>query len=325
MKECEVLIVGGGPAGSTAAWKLVTAGYNVTILDKSVFPRTKLCAGWITPSVIKDLQINIEDYPHTIQKFNRLNYYFFQNFKLPVPTTQFSIRRYEFDDWLLKRSNAKLVHHKVENIEQENEHYIVDDMYRANYLIGAGGTHCPVYKTFFRDISPRSKDKRLITLEEEFPYKVDDSNCHLWMVENKLTGYSWYVPKGNDYLNVGIGGTLNGIKSNNNSITWHWSMLVDKLKKMRLIKNFEFSPKGYNYYLRDKNPVTQINNLYIVGDAVGLATIDMGEGIGPSIKSGILAAEAIINHSNYSVRSISKFSIPSILLGKFISKPLKTH
>ena len=143
MTECEVLIVGGGPAGSTAAWKLVEAGFDVTILDKSIFPRTKLCAGWITPNVIKNLQINIEEYPHTIQKFNRLNYYFFQKLKLPTPTTQFSIRRYEFDDWLLKRSNAKSYHHKVSNINQENEHFVVDDMFRARILIGAGGTHCP--------------------------------------------------------------------------------------------------------------------------------------------------------------------------------------
>ena len=139
------------------------------------------------------------------------------------------------------------------------------------------------------------------------------------MVENKLAGYSWYVPKGKDYLNIGIGGTLSGIRSDNNSIKWHWNMLIDKLKKIGLVQNFEFNPKGYNYYLRDKNPITQIKNLYLVGDAVGLATIDMGEGIGPSVKSGILAAEAIINNSDYSVKSISKFSIPSILLGKFIT------
>lgn len=314
MIECEVLIVGGGPAGSTAAWKLIKAGFNVTVLDKSIFPRTKLCAGWITPKVIKDLQIRIEEYPHTIQRFNRLNYYFFQKLKLPIPTTQFSIRRYEFDDWLLRRSNAKLYHHKVLNIKQENEYFIVDDLYRTKYLIGAGGTHCPVYKAFFRDISPRSEDKRLITLEEEFPYKVNDSNCNLWIMENKLAGYSWYVPKGRNYLNIGIGGTLNHIRMDNNSIKWHWNMLINKLKNIGLISNIELNPKGYNYYLRDNNPITQIKNLYIVGDAVGLATIDMGEGIGPSIESGILAAEAIINKSDYSVKSISRFSIPRILL-----------
>ena len=83
-----------------------------------------------------------------------------------------------------------------------------------------------------------------------------------------------------------------------------------------MVPDFEFTPKGYDYYLRDKNPITQINNIYLIGDAVGLATIDMGEGIGPSVESGILAAEAIINKNEYSVKSISKYSFPSILFRK---------
>lgn len=316
MTESEVIIVGGGPAGSTAAWKLVEAGIDIIILDKNKFPRTKLCAGWITPKVINDLKINIEEYPHTIQKFDRLNYYFFQKLKLPIPTTQYSIRRYEFDDWLLKRSKAKLINHKAITIKEVNDHFVVDDMFRSKILIGAGGTHCPVYRKFFSQISPRDESNRLITLEQEFPYQVTNQQCHLWMVENKLSGYSWYVPKGDSCLNIGIGGTINSIRSENSSIKFHWNKLIDKLEKAGLVQNFEFNPTGYDYYLRDKNPITQINNIYLIGDAVGLATIDMGEGIGPSVKSGILAAEGIINQSNYSVKSISKYSFPSILFRK---------
>jgi len=316
MTESEVIIVGGGPAGSTAAWKLIESGIDVIILDKNKFPRTKLCAGWITPKVINDLKINIKEYPYTIQKFDRLNYYFFHKLKLPIPTIQYSIRRYEFDDWLLKRSKAKLINHKVLTIEQENNHFVIDDMFRSKIIIGAGGTHCPVYRKFFSKISPRDESDRIITLEQEFPYQVTNKQCHLWMVENKLSGYSWYVPKGNSYMNIGIGGTLNSLRSENSSIKYHWNLLIEKLKKNGMVHDFQFSPKGYDYYLRDKNPITQISSIYIVGDAVGLATVDMGEGIGPSVESGILAAEAIINKSHYSVKSISKYSFPNILFRK---------
>ena len=316
MTECEVIIIGGGPAGSTAAWKLIEAGIDVVILDKNKFPRTKLCAGWITPKALNDLKINIKEYPYTIQKFNRLNYYFFQKLKLPIPTIQYSIRRYEFDDWLLKRSKAKLINHKVAKIEELKGHFVVDDMFRSKIIIGAGGTHCPVYRKFFSKISPRDESDRIITLEQEFPYQVTNKQCHLWMVENKLSGYSWYVPKGNSYMNIGIGGTLNSLRSENSSIKYHWNLLIEKLKKNGMVHDFQFSPKGYDYYLRDKNPITQISNIYIVGDAVGLATVDMGEGIGPSVESGILAAEAIINKSHYSVKSISKYSFPNILFRK---------
>jgi flavin-dependent dehydrogenase len=45
-----------------------------------------------------------------------------------------------------------------------------------------------------------------------------------------------------------------------------------------------------------------------VGDAAGLATLDMGEGIGPAVRSGFLAAQSIINGTDYSLESISKYS-----------------
>jgi flavin-dependent dehydrogenase len=50
-----------------------------------------------------------------------------------------------------------------------------------------------------------------------------------------------------------------------------------------------------------------------VGDAASLATYDMGEGFHPAIQSGCLATEAIIHDSDYSLRSIPKYSWPSLL------------
>ena len=52
MTACDVLIVGGGPAGSTCAWKLRRPGLDVVVWDRQTFPRDKVCAGWITPQVV---------------------------------------------------------------------------------------------------------------------------------------------------------------------------------------------------------------------------------------------------------------------------------
>ena len=58
--ECsDVLIVGGGPAGSTCARRLRTAGLDVLVLDQHGFPRPKPCAGWITPEVVLALEIDV--------------------------------------------------------------------------------------------------------------------------------------------------------------------------------------------------------------------------------------------------------------------------
>ena len=57
MESCEVLIIGGGPAGSTCAKRLGEAGLDVLLMDARVFPRDKPCAGWITPAVLETLAI----------------------------------------------------------------------------------------------------------------------------------------------------------------------------------------------------------------------------------------------------------------------------
>ena len=57
---------------------------------------------------------------------------------------QHSIRRVEFDDWLLKRSGAEVVTHQVKRIERTAHGYLIDDGYECDALVGAGGTACPV-------------------------------------------------------------------------------------------------------------------------------------------------------------------------------------
>ncbi|MBA4369470.1 MAG: NAD(P)/FAD-dependent oxidoreductase, partial [Desulfobacterium sp.] len=51
METYDVIIVGGGPAGSTCASELVKAGKKTLVIDKDKFPRDKMCAGWISPPV----------------------------------------------------------------------------------------------------------------------------------------------------------------------------------------------------------------------------------------------------------------------------------
>ena len=59
METCDVLIVGGGPAGSTCAWQLGRAGLDVMVMDTAAFPRDKVCAGWITLQVVDDLRLDV--------------------------------------------------------------------------------------------------------------------------------------------------------------------------------------------------------------------------------------------------------------------------
>jgi flavin-dependent dehydrogenase len=309
MTYADVIIVGGGPAGSSCAWKLKQHGFECIILDKQEFPRPKLCAGWIQPRVIADLQIDLNEYPYGLTKFDLFHVHIY-NKDLKLKVRQYAIRRDEFDHWLLKRCSAVPVRHEVKDIKKNGTFYILDDQYQCKFLVGAGGTHCPVHRIFFESYNPRHKEKLIVSLEEEFPYEYRDNNCHLWFMQNELPGYSWYVPKNNGFVNVGIGGYAEKLKAQNKNIKDHWQLFIGELQRSQLIDNYDFKTSGYTYYIRNNTNLVQIDNSFIIGDAAGLATQDMGEGIGPAVQSGLLAAESIINGKSLSFKSIKKYSFP---------------
>jgi len=60
--KADVLIVGGGPAGSSCAWRLAAEGLDVVVIDRAHFPRPKVCAGWVTPPVFESLEVDLDDY-----------------------------------------------------------------------------------------------------------------------------------------------------------------------------------------------------------------------------------------------------------------------
>jgi flavin-dependent dehydrogenase len=307
MRQFQVIIVGGGPAGAAAAERLVRGGVECAVLDRAAFPRQKTCAGWITPEVLASLDIQPGDYPHQLTCFPSLKVYL-GHLGLRRAGVQYAIRRIEFDDWLLRRSGVELIHHNVNHIKETASGFEIDDLYSADHLVGAGGTNCPVFRQFFRAKYPRGGAK-ILALECEYHWDGGDGDCRLWFFRNRLPGYAWYVPKTGGVLNIGVGGNAQALETRGSSIQEHWEHLLELLKKMKLIEAEPPHPQGYAYYLRGKVQQVQLGKVYLVGDAAGLATLDMGEGIGPAIRSGQLAAEAILGRGAYTLEAISHYSL----------------
>jgi flavin-dependent dehydrogenase len=186
-------------------------------------------------------------------------------------------------------------------------------------LVGAGGTKCPVYRAFFRQQNPQARTLQTVVLEQEFAYDWQDGCCHLWFFGNGLPGYSWYVPKADGYLNVGVGGMAKKLKSRNDDIKNHWQHLTHMLEKKNFVNDLSFKPSGYSYYLRSGVDIGRIENAFVIGDAAGLASRDMGEGIGPAVRSGILAANSIAKGTPYSLASVSPYSIDNILAKQLLT------
>jgi flavin-dependent dehydrogenase len=307
-EECDVIVVGGGPAGAAAAWELTRHGVDCLILDRADFPREKLCAGWITPQILRDLEFRPEDYPHRFLTFDTLRISF-KGLRFSLPSAQHSIRRFEFDHWLLRRSEAPVRRHTVRQIEAVNGGYLIDGKYRCRYLIGAGGTRCPVFREVFRSNAPRSRDLQVVTQELEFPHDGDAEDCHLWFFHNRLPGYAWYVPKQNGYLNIGVGAVASKLKRKQDDIQRHWQLLVDQLQCEGLLDAAPERPGGYSYFLRPERPTGRKGNAFLIGDAAGLATRDMCEGIGPAVRSGLLAARAIAFGKSFDLGTIDPHTL----------------
>jgi flavin-dependent dehydrogenase len=315
MRNVEAIIVGGGPAGSAAAERLKSGGAEVLVLDKETFPRLKLCAGWITPEVLGDLRLDVRDYPHSFLTFQRLVFHV-KGLHVSVPSVQHSIRRFEFDAWLLERSRAEVSQHAVKEIRREGEDFVIDGQYRCRYLIGAAGTSCPVRRSLFNVTLPRNHSLQTVTLELEFPHDWQDPDCHLWFFAKGLPGYSWYVPKALGWLNVGVGGMAERLKERGTSIRQHWEQLVRQLHRFGVRP--PDAPTGYSYYMRDKPAAARIGSAFLTGDAAGLATRDLCEGIGPAIRSGLRAADSILHGTAYSLEDVTGASLGGGILSAWM-------
>ena len=308
MRTCDAIVVGGGPAGSTCAWKLREEGVDVLVLDRAEFPRTKLCAGWVTPEALADLELDPADYPLSFMTFDKLHLHW-KWLSAKLSSQQHSIRRYEFDDFLLRRSGAEVAQHKVRKIRRDNADYVIDDAFRCRYLVGAAGTACPVYREVFHDSHPRCSALQTATLEQEFAYDWADPACHLWFFDDGLPGYAWYVPKANGYINIGLGGMAEQLKAGGGHLRDYWQKFVARLRKRGLVTCDEFEPSGYSYFVRESTiGEVRRGNAYLIGDAAGLATRDLCEGIGPAVRSAILAAESIATGGEYSLENIEPLS-----------------
>ena len=300
VETCDVLIVGGGPAGSTCAWKLVAAGLDVIVIDRAAFPRDKVCAGWITPQVISDVRLDVDEYRRgrTFQPITGFRTGLVHGSR-EVETVygrpvSFGIRRCEFDHYLLQRSSARLkLGAPISSIRRDGAQSVVNESVKAPMLVGAGGHFCPVA----RQLNPVVPGARLVVAQEvEFPIDRRDAASFTIAAETPelyfypdLTGYGWCFRK-QDHLNVGVG------RLNRRSLPKDSADFVAFLEARRKIPaNASWRWRGHAYLLSDP-PRRSVSDagVLLVGDAAGLAYPQSGEGIRPAIESGLLAATTIL-------------------------------
>lgn len=299
MERCDVLVLGGGPAGSTCAWRLREAGADVVVMDRRRFPRDKICAGWITPQIVQALRLDARDYAkdRVLQPIHgfavgrmgcaaaRVDY------GEPV---SYGIRRCEFDAYLLARSGARLrTGEPLRSLRREGERWRVNEALEARFVVGAGGHFCPVAQRLGAVTGPPAP----VVAAQELEFRLDPAQEAMLPVSptlpelffsEDLRGYGWLVRK-DGWLNVGLG------RQDARPLGPQVSRFVAALRaEGRLPFDLPARPHGHAYLLygEAQRPLGA-DGVLLVGDAAGLAYPRSGEGIRPAVESALLAAASL--------------------------------
>jgi len=300
MEKCDVLIVGGGPAGSSCAWGLRDSGLDVRVVDRKPFPRDKVCAGWVTPQVIAALQLDLADYartnvcqPITGFRTGMIGGHEVENrYDHPV---SYGIRRCEFDNYLRERTPARHETWTIESLEHSAEGWTVNGSLRTKLLIGAGGHFCPVARL----LGARTSDARLVVTAQEIEFAATVEQLAAGSVEAAvpelyfcpdLAGYGWCFRKG-PFLNIGLG------RTDREQLGAHVEAFVSFLRdRGKIAGDLDGRFHGHAYQLYERTVPKLIDDqVLLIGDAAGLAYPQSGEGIRPAVESGLLAARTIHN------------------------------
>ncbi len=351
METCDALIVGGGPAGSTCAWQLAQNGLDVLLLDKAIFPRDKVCAGWITPAVLQALQIDPMAYARgrllePISAF-RTGLIAGTEVETRYPdTVSYGIRRCEFDHYLLQRSAARLrLGQALTSLERRGRQWIVNGSIATPMLIGAAGHFCPVARHL--GARPGADEAAVTAKEIEFqlsPAQIDACSARPGMAElyfcADLKGYGWCLRKG-DYLNVGLG--REGARGLAAQLKEFCALLE---RRGSIPPNMPDGFHGHAYLLYGRSPRKLVDDgVLLIGDAAGLAYRESGEGIRPAVESGLMAAATVLEAGRdyrrqrllaYCERLVARFGtlavaasspgfLKQFLAGKLLASPCFTR
>ncbi len=284
----EVIVVGAGPAGSSAAYYLAKAGMKVLLLERSRLPRFKPCAGGISLKFLASLPFDVSR--AIVGRISSVRYFY----ELDNPVeVKFDIQmgmlnRQKFDHLVAEAAahfGAELIDSVRINEIKFNQSKIIilsdKGRFESKYLIGADGVH-----SFVGRAAGLLKNRKIWSaVEVELPGLKHDPNTAYISFGLSREGYAWSFPK-NDYFSVGIGGR----KEKN---------LVEKLRKwMDFLgcKTDQNRPRIHAHPLPEAVPGDRIQDgsVLLVGDAAALVDPLTGEGIRYAIRSARIASAVIL-------------------------------
>ena len=313
----DLIIVGAGPAGTSAALYGNRLGLQTLLLDKSKFPRDKTCGDALSGKSVKILEdLNL------VEGVNKLDGSLIKRIIFANPKHSecellldkslnkdhishgYVIPRITFDNYMLEQAK------KVSDVE---EGFFVKDLlfddkrvvgvsgktdngdrkeYRANIVLGADGPNSIVSKK--AGLYQMDMDHTAVGIRCYYENVKDlTDQIELHYVEEINPGYFWIFPAGKNRANIGVGLLKSIVKKESRKL----SEIMTKIIESDHFKD-RFSdavpiekPTGWNLPLGSIKRKNHGEGFLLLGDAAGLVDPFTGEGIGNAMVSGQIAAE----------------------------------
>jgi geranylgeranyl reductase family protein len=294
VQRFDVIVIGAGPAGASAAYVAARAGLRVALIDRKTFPREKLCGGLITGRARRHYaEIFGHEMPFDPQ--DRKTTVDFRYRGQPVGLIEdapalCATMRWDMDAMLCGHAMAAgaqdFTGQAVAEIDCDARRVTLKDgaMLQYEVLIGADGVNSQVARALFGQPFDRQRigfgleiEARGAHLNPARPIRIDLAAAQ-W-------GYGWVFPK-RCSTTVGVGGLLSENADMKQAMSAYCEMLG--------IDAADLHVKGQFLPFGDFRKMPGQGAVLLAGDAAGLVDPITGEGIGYAMQSGQLAAKAAL-------------------------------
>jgi len=318
-EKFDLVIAGGGPSGSSAAWQAAQTGAKVVVLDKAVFPRDKPCGDGLTARAVSYLQkMGLADEVAKFHRINRVTVYSPSRWELTFPKRPgmpdhgHTVSRTELDTLLLKHAESAGA---VIREGAEVTGPILDERGRVtgvtlksgeqvhgDAVIAADGAYSPIKRALKLDSEFNGYTAVAIRSEMDAVRPDSDSfDIYLKMQfhGDQLPGYGWVFPMGCGRVNVGLGyvtsykdwQSINATQFLGDflrTLPREWELpAIEELKKNKSVRAWRL-PMGFTAW-----PPWRPGVLF-TGDSLGAGKPASGAGISKALESGLAAGECAI-------------------------------
>lgn len=319
-EEAQVIVVGAGPAGSSAAFHLARAGVDVLLLEKSVFPREKVCGDGLTPRAVHQLiRMGVDIKAPGWTRSRGMRWVAGERqvqIDWPAlggyPDFGLTRSRHDFDDILARhavaagarlRTGVKVTDPVTDRAGRVTGVTAVSGagdpvVHRAPVVIAADGASARLALAMGLQ---RDTKRQIATAARRYyrsPERSLEEYLELWAdlrfprSDRYLPGYGWIFPMGDGRVNVGLGAIPHRRhgKADLRATLDRWLARTPEAWGLRE-ENAEGPvrsaalPLGFN-----RHPL-YARGLLLVGDSGGMISPWNGEGIGQALEAGEVAAE----------------------------------